>query len=45
MNYAFVEKKIEISKFKIVGGGHFKFMLESYFHFCFRLKRQKYEEI
>ena len=45
MNYAFVEKKLEIPKFKMVDGGHFEFMLESYFHHSSRLKCQKYEEM
>ena len=39
------EKHIEITKFKMVDGGHFEFMLESYFHHSSRLKCQKYEEM
>ena len=40
-----LSKKIEILTFKMVDGGHFEFMLESYFHHSSRLKCQKYEEM
>ena len=39
------KKTLEITKFKMVDGGHFEFMLESYFHHSSRLKCQKYEEM
>ena len=39
------KNNLEIPKFKMVDGGHFEFMLESYFHHSSRLKCQKYEEM